>query len=69
MSTTRTAMRVWRLSTGEYLALSRGGGCMTGNPNLGADCGSPEPWRLERLRGLKQKYDPDNRFRFFAPIV
>ncbi|KAK4039499.1 6-hydroxy-D-nicotine oxidase [Parachaetomium inaequale] len=27
-----------------------------------------EPWRLEKLRGLKRKYDPDNRFRFFAPL-
>lgn len=28
-----------------------------------------EPWRLERLRGLKAKYDPHNRFRFYNPIV
>ncbi|KAK3901903.1 6-hydroxy-D-nicotine oxidase [Staphylotrichum tortipilum] len=28
-----------------------------------------EPWRLEKLRGLKRKYDPENRFRFYAPIV
>ncbi|KAK3301708.1 uncharacterized protein B0T15DRAFT_544414 [Chaetomium strumarium] len=28
-----------------------------------------EPWRLERLRMLKGKYDPENRFRFFAPLV
>ncbi|KAL8752086.1 MAG: hypothetical protein Q9184_005850, partial [Pyrenodesmia sp. 2 TL-2023] len=28
-----------------------------------------EPWRLERLRGLKQKYDPENRFRFYNPII
>jgi hypothetical protein len=27
-----------------------------------------EPWRLEKLRGLKRKYDPENRFRFFAPL-
>jgi hypothetical protein len=27
-----------------------------------------EPWRLERLRGLKTKYDPNNHFRFFNPI-
>ncbi len=29
----------------------------------------PEPWRLERLRGLKAKYDPYNRFRYFNPII
>ncbi|KXX82991.1 6-hydroxy-D-nicotine oxidase [Madurella mycetomatis] len=28
-----------------------------------------EPWRLEKLKKLKQKYDPENRFRFYAPIV
>jgi hypothetical protein len=28
-----------------------------------------EAWRLERLRELKAKYDPDNRFRFYNPIV
>ena len=28
-----------------------------------------EPWRLQRLRGLKAKYDPENRFRFYNPIV
>lgn len=28
-----------------------------------------EPWRLERLRNLKAKYDPKNRFRYFNPIV
>lgn len=28
-----------------------------------------EPWRLERLRGLKAKYDPNNSFRFYNPIV
>ena len=28
-----------------------------------------EPWRLSRLRGLKAKYDPYNRFRFYEPIV
>lgn len=28
-----------------------------------------EAWRLERLRGLKKNYDPENRFRFYNPIV
>ena len=28
-----------------------------------------EAWRLERLRGLKAKYDPSNRFRYYNPIV
>lgn len=28
-----------------------------------------EAWRLERLRGLKAKYDPYNRFRYYNPIV
>lgn len=28
-----------------------------------------EPWRLSKLRGLKQKYDPDNRFRFYNPLI
>ncbi|KAF7960443.1 hypothetical protein EAE96_000124 [Botrytis aclada] len=28
-----------------------------------------EPWRLNRLRGLKAKYDPHNRFRYYEPIV
>ncbi|PGH14341.1 hypothetical protein AJ80_05931 [Polytolypa hystricis UAMH7299] len=28
-----------------------------------------EPWRLERLRTLKDKYDPNNRFRYYNPIV
>lgn len=27
-----------------------------------------EPWRLERLRGLKQKYDPKERFNYYNPI-
>ena len=27
-----------------------------------------EPWRLERLRGLKSKYDPRGRFNFYNPI-
>jgi hypothetical protein len=28
-----------------------------------------ESWRLEKLRHLKQKYDPDNLFRWYQPIV
>lgn len=28
-----------------------------------------EPWRIERLRGLKAKYDPTNQFRFYNPII
>ena len=28
-----------------------------------------EPWRLHRLRSLKATYDPENRFRFYVPIV
>ncbi|KAI0430779.1 hypothetical protein F5Y09DRAFT_355753 [Xylaria sp. FL1042] len=28
-----------------------------------------EPWRLERLRSLKAKYDPNNRFRWYNPII
>ncbi|KAF1941720.1 FAD-binding domain-containing protein [Clathrospora elynae] len=27
-----------------------------------------EPWRLEKLRRLKKKYDPHGRFNFYAPI-
>ena len=27
-----------------------------------------EGWRLERLRGLKDKYDPERRFNFYAPF-
>ncbi|KAL8704812.1 MAG: hypothetical protein Q9201_002044 [Fulgogasparrea decipioides] len=27
-----------------------------------------EPWRLQRLRGLKKKYDPQGRFNFYEPI-
>ncbi|KAI0154644.1 FAD-binding domain-containing protein [Xylariaceae sp. FL1272] len=27
-----------------------------------------EPWRLARLRGLKAKYDPKNRFRHYVPL-
>ncbi|KAI7778552.1 hypothetical protein LA080_001973 [Diaporthe eres] len=28
-----------------------------------------EPWRLERLRGLKKLYDPDNVFRWYQPLI
>jgi hypothetical protein len=28
-----------------------------------------EPWRIEKLRNLKAKYDPQNRFRFYNPII
>lgn len=28
-----------------------------------------EHWRIGRLRGLKEKYDPMNRFRFYNPIM
>ncbi|ETS86020.1 hypothetical protein PFICI_04045 [Pestalotiopsis fici W106-1] len=28
-----------------------------------------ESWRLERLRSLKAEYDPENRFRYFVPII
>ena len=28
-----------------------------------------EPWRLEKLRVLKEKYDPDDRFSFYAPFA
>lgn len=28
-----------------------------------------EPWRLQRLLRLKAKYDPNNRFRFYNPII
>ncbi|KAK5994064.1 FAD-linked oxidoreductase virI [Cladobotryum mycophilum] len=28
-----------------------------------------EQWRLDRLRSLKAKYDPQNRFRYYNPIV
>ncbi|KAF2705684.1 FAD-binding domain-containing protein [Pleomassaria siparia CBS 279.74] len=27
-----------------------------------------EPWRVTKLKGLKQTYDPQNRFRWYAPI-
>lgn len=28
-----------------------------------------EPWRLEKLRGLKAQYDPDNLFSYYNPII
>lgn len=28
-----------------------------------------ERWRLERLLNLKQKYDPDNVFRWYQPLI
>lgn len=28
-----------------------------------------EPWRLEKLRSLKARYDPDGRFSYYNPIV
>lgn len=27
-----------------------------------------EPWRLEKLRGLKRRYDPHGRFDFYLPV-
>lgn len=28
-----------------------------------------EPWRLEKLRSLKNKYDPFGRFNYYNPII
>lgn len=28
----------------------------------------PEAWRIKKLKQLKTKYDPNNRFRYFVPI-
>jgi hypothetical protein len=28
-----------------------------------------DEWRLQKLRRLKREYDPENRFRFYAPIT
>ncbi|KAJ4251472.1 hypothetical protein NW762_011457 [Fusarium torreyae] len=28
-----------------------------------------EPWRIEKLKQLKKKWDPENRMRFYAPIA
>ncbi|KAI0179621.1 FAD binding domain protein [Hypoxylon sp. FL1284] len=33
------------------------------------NCYGYEQWRQDRLRDLKQKYDPQNKFRFYAPIA
>ncbi|KAF1968485.1 FAD-binding domain-containing protein [Bimuria novae-zelandiae CBS 107.79] len=40
----------------------------TGNESVPEIYGREE-WRLERLRGLKQTWDPENKFRFFLPLV
>ncbi|KAK8047557.1 hypothetical protein PG996_015621 [Apiospora saccharicola] len=40
----------------------------TGVEPLGAMYGY-EPWRMQRLLGLKAKYDPHNRFRFYNPLI
>lgn len=28
-----------------------------------------EAWRVQKLKNLKRRYDPQNRFRFYNPIV
>lgn len=28
-----------------------------------------EPWRLQKLRALKHKYDPENVFRWYQPLL
>lgn len=28
-----------------------------------------DPWRLEKLRGLKKQYDPENVFRWYQPLI
>ena len=28
-----------------------------------------EAWRQQKLKALKKKYDPENRFRFYNPII
>ncbi|KAK7906563.1 hypothetical protein PG985_016300 [Apiospora marii] len=28
-----------------------------------------EPWRLEKLRSLKKAYDPNNKFRYYVPLI
>ncbi|TLS21008.1 uncharacterized protein PpBr36_10744 [Pyricularia pennisetigena] len=33
------------------------------------DCYGHQPWRLAKLRDLKARYDPANRFRFYNPII
>lgn len=28
-----------------------------------------DPWRLQKLRGLKKQYDPENMFRWYQPLI
>ncbi len=64
MSTTPMATRVCKLCTGECsVSLTQELDAM-----LTVGDHSYEPWRLKRLRELKHKYDPDNRFRFLLQL-